>query len=86
MLNENVAEELLAETSQPQDAYENAIRREKDIEHSRTMKPNPFGFITSSAIKQEPISYIQHRSLGENQNRNTQISMSQKQCYACGKN
>ena len=27
----------------PQEAYEYAIRREKGIKHSRTMKKNPFG-------------------------------------------
>ena len=35
MSNEKIAEELLAETRSPQDAYEYAIRREKGIEHSK---------------------------------------------------
>ena len=39
--NEKFAVELLAETHTPQEAYENAIRREKGIEHSKTMKLNP---------------------------------------------
>ena len=43
MQNEKIAEELLAQTGSPQDKYEYAIRREKGIEHSRTMKTNPFG-------------------------------------------
>ena len=38
MNNEKIAEELLAETRTPQEAYEYAIRREKGIEHSKTMK------------------------------------------------
>ena len=40
MNNEKFAEELLAQTRTPQEAYEYAIRREKGIEHSRTMKIN----------------------------------------------
>ena len=40
MHNEKIAE---AKTRTPQDAYEYTIRREKGIEHSRTMKINPFG-------------------------------------------
>ena len=43
MNNEKIAEELLAQTRSPQDAYEHAIRRENGIEHSRTMKTNLFG-------------------------------------------
>ena len=43
MHNEKYAEELLAQTRTPLDAYEYAIRREKGIEHSRTMKISPFG-------------------------------------------
>ena len=43
MNDDKIAEELLAQTRSPQDAYEYAIRREKGIEHSRTMKSNPFG-------------------------------------------
>ena len=42
MNNDKIAEELLAQTRTPQDAYEYAIRREKRIEHSRAMKTNPF--------------------------------------------
>ena len=43
MQNEKIAEELLAQTKSTQYAYEYAKRREKGIEHSRTMKINPFG-------------------------------------------
>ena len=43
MNNEKIAEELLAQTRTPQEAYEYAIRREKGIEPSRTMKVNPIG-------------------------------------------
>ena len=54
-----IAEELLAETRSPQDAYEYAIRREKGIEHSRTMKTNPFeGQATTTTTKQESKHYI----------------------------
>ena len=60
MNNEKIAEELLAQTRTPQDAYENAIRREKGIEHSRTMKTNPFGNQIATT-KQEPIHYINTR-------------------------
>ena len=52
MHNEKFAEELLAQTRTQQDAHEYAIRREKGIEHSRTMKINPFGGQTTP--KQEP--------------------------------
>ena len=41
MNNKKIAEELLAQTRTPQEAYEYAIRREKGIEHSQTMKTNP---------------------------------------------
>ena len=41
--NEKIAEDLLAQTRSPQEAYEYAIRQEKGIEHSRTMKINPIG-------------------------------------------
>ena len=60
MHNEKIAEELLAQTRSPQDAYEHAIRREKGIEHSRTMKTNPFGNQVT-ATKQEPIHYFNTR-------------------------
>ena len=50
---EKNAEELLAQTRSPQEAYEYAIRQEKGIEHCRTMKTNPFGGQTS-ITKQEP--------------------------------
>ena len=53
---EKIAEELSAQTQSPQDAYEYTIRREKGIEHSRTMKINPFGGQTTP--KQEPIHFI----------------------------
>ena len=56
MHNEKIAEELLAQTRNPQDAYDYAIRREKGIEHSRTMKINLFG--SQATVKQEPILYI----------------------------
>ena len=63
MLNEKIAEELLAETKSPQDASEHAIRREKGIEHSKARRTNPFGTITSTTatFKQEPMGYIQPR-------------------------
>ena len=61
MNNEKIGEELLAETRTPQEAYEYAIRREKGIEHSKTMKLNPIGTSSSVAIKQEPMGYIQPR-------------------------
>ena len=48
------AQELFAETQSPQDAYEIAFRREKCIEHSRTMKTNPFGGQRTPMEKQEP--------------------------------
>ena len=57
--NGKIAEELLAQTRSPQEAYEYAIRREKGIEHSRTMKINPFG--GQSTTKQEPVHYINTR-------------------------
>ena len=59
MHNEKTAEELLAQTQTPQDAYEYAIRKEKGIEHSRTMKINPFGGQTTP--KQEPTHNIINR-------------------------
>ena len=58
--NEKIAEELLAQTRSPQDAYEFAIRRLKGIEHSRTMKTNPFGNQVK-ATKKEPVYYINAR-------------------------
>ena len=61
MNNEKIAEELLAETRTPQEAYEYAIRREKGIEHSKTMKLNPIGPTSPVTIKQEPMGYIQPR-------------------------
>ena len=60
MNNEQIGEELLAQTRSPQDAYEYAIRREKGMEHSRTMNLNAFGGPTT-APKQEPIHYINTR-------------------------
>ena len=59
MNDEKIAEELLAETRTPQEAYEYAIRREKGVEHSKTMKLNPIGTTSSVAIKQEQVGYIQ---------------------------
>ena len=43
MNKDKIAEEFLAQTRTPQDTYEYVIRREKEIEHSRSMKTNPFG-------------------------------------------
>ena len=43
MHSEKNDEELLAQMRSAKDAYEYAIRREKGIENSRTMKINPFG-------------------------------------------
>ena len=63
MHNENISEELLAQTRTPQDAYENAIRTEKGIEHNRTMKTNPFGNQITTTV-QEPIHYINTRGRG----------------------
>ena len=60
MNKEKIAEELLAQTRTPQDAYEDAIRREKGIEHSKPMKINPFGGIQFKP-KQEPVNYINTR-------------------------
>ena len=61
MKNEKNAEELLAETRIPQQAYEYAIRRGKGIEHSKTMKLNPIGPNSPVTIKQEPMGYNQPR-------------------------
>ena len=58
---ERIAEELLAEIRTPQEAYEHAIRREKGIEHCKTMKLNPNGTTSLLTIKQEPMGYIQPR-------------------------
>ena len=61
MNNDKIAEKLLAETGvhkSPQDAYEDAIRWEKGIVHSRTMKINPGGQTTT---KQETVIYINTR-------------------------
>ena len=60
MNKEKIAEEILAQTRSPQDGYEYAIRRENEIEHSRTMKINPFRGQTTT-IKQEPVHYINTR-------------------------
>ena len=60
MQMENIAEELLAQTRSPKNAYEHAIRREKVIKHSRTMKTNSFGDQVT-ATKQEPVYYINTR-------------------------
>ena len=61
MNNEKSTEKLLAETRTPQEAYEYAIRREKGIVHSKTMKLNPTGPTMPVTIKQEPMGYIQPR-------------------------
>ena len=72
MHNEKIAEKLLAATRSPQDAYKYAIDRGKVIQHSRTMKTNPFGGQNSNNDKQEPIHYINPR--GRNNYTNSQIS------------
>ena len=59
MCNERIAEELLAQTRSPQEAHEYAIRRGKGIEHSSTMKINPFG--GQPTTKQDPVHYINTR-------------------------
>ena len=72
MNNEKIAEELLAQTRTPQDAYEYAIRRGKGIEHSRTMKTNPFSG-NQITTKQEPVNYINTRGRANySNNQNTQ--------------
>ena len=60
MNNEKIAEELLAQTRTPQEAYEYAIRREKGIEYNRTTKVNMIGGQTVTP-KQEPIHYVNTR-------------------------
>ena len=65
MNNEKIAEELLAKTRSPQEAYGYAIRQEKGIEHSRTM--NPFGGQTLTT-KQEPVHYVNTRGIQNQQN------------------
>ena len=67
MNNEKIAEELIAQTRSPQDAYKYAIRREKGIEHSRTMKSNPFGQ-RNTTKKQEQVHYISTRGRYSNSN------------------
>ena len=70
--NENNAEELLAQTHTPQKAYEYAIRREKGIEQSHTMKINPIGGQTVTP-KQESIHYVDTRGRQNQQyNQNNQ--------------
>ena len=72
MNNEKIAEELLAKTRTPQEAYEYAIRREKGIEHSRTMKINLIGGQRVTP-KQEPIHYVNTRGRQNQQyNQNNQ--------------
>ena len=72
MNNDKIAEELLARTRSPQDAYEYAIRREKGIEHSKTMKINPFSG-QQITTKQEPVNYINTRGRANYSNsQNTQ--------------
>ena len=73
MNNEKIAEELLAQTRSSQDSYKYAIRREKGIEHSRTMKINPFGGQTTT--KQIPVHYINTRGrYNYSHNQNSQSS------------
>ena len=57
---EKIAEELLAQTRSPQDAYEYAIRLAKGRDHGRTKKTNPFG-IQTTTTKQEPVHYLNTR-------------------------
>ena len=72
MNNDKLAEELLAQTRTPQEAYEYAIRREKGIEHSKTMKINPFGGLQFTP-KLEPVNYINTRGRANYSNsQNTQ--------------
>ena len=72
MNNDKIAEELLAQTRTPKDAFEYAIRREKRIEHSRTMKINLFGG-QQITLKQEPVNYINTRGRANySSNQNTQ--------------
>ena len=71
MQTEKIAEELLAQTESPQDAYEYAIRLDKGIEHNRTRKIDPFGGQTATT-KQEPVHYINTR--GRNNYTNNQSS------------
>ena len=72
MNNEKIAEELLAQTRSPQEAYEYAIRREKKIENSRTMKINAIGGQTVTT-KQEPVHYVNTRGRQNQQyNQNNQ--------------
>ena len=61
--NEKVADEVLAETRSPQDAYEYAFRREKGMEQSKAMKTNLFGApaTTNTMLKEKPMGYIQPR-------------------------
>ena len=73
MNNEKIAEELLAQTRKPQEAYEYAIRRKKGIEHRRTMKVNPIGGQSNTTTKQEPIHYVNTRGRQNQQyNQNNQ--------------
>ena len=60
MNNDRIAEELLAQTRSPQGTYKYAIRREKCIEHSKTIKINPFGG-HQITTKQEQVNYINTR-------------------------
>ena len=71
MHNEKTAEELLAQTRTPQDAYEYAIRREKGIEHIRT------GRIEHG----RPYPRGSQNTRGQQRKNNTNSS---KQCYKGG--
>ena len=59
--NGKPAEEIFSATRSPEDAYEYENRRKKFIEHSRTMKTNPFGGQKTTMAKQEAIHYINSR-------------------------
>ena len=51
---------MLAQTRSPQEAYQYAIRQEKGMEPSRTMKTNSIGGQTVTT-KQEPVHYVNTR-------------------------
>ena len=63
---EKIAEEILEKPRSSQDAFRNAIIRENGIEHSKSMKTNPFGpsSTMTATFKQEPKAYKQPRGKG----------------------
>ena len=61
---DKIAEELLAETRSPLDAFKYSIRREKGTEHGRTLQTSPFGGPSTTPTVQEPVHYINSRSRG----------------------